>query len=88
MTLNLPHRHAASVKRQNLVVEARPAGLVLGNQLRLEAAVASLDDDDREVILMRFGLMDGRAYTLEEVARCFQVTRERVRQIEQKSLKG
>lgn len=54
---------------------------------RIEDILSTLGEREREVILMRFGLMDGRAYTLEEVARCFQVTRERVRQIEQKSLK-
>lgn len=37
--LDLPHGHAASVERQNLVVEAGPACLVLGDQLRLEGAV-------------------------------------------------
>ncbi|CAN5629449.1 N/A [soil metagenome] len=46
-----------------------------------------LCDREREVIAMRFGLIDGQPHTLEEVARRFQVTRERIRQIEQKSLK-
>lgn len=46
-----------------------------------------LCDREREVIAMRFGLVDGNPHTLEEVARTFQVTRERIRQIEQKSLK-
>jgi RNA polymerase primary sigma factor len=54
---------------------------------RIEDILGTLNERERDVILMRFGLLDGRAYTLEEVARSFQVTRERIRQIEQKSLK-
>lgn len=38
--MNLAHRHAPCVKRQNLVVKAAPAGLVLGDKLRLEHACA------------------------------------------------
>jgi hypothetical protein len=47
MRLDLAHRHAARIQRQNLVVEADPAGLMLGNQLRLEAAVPITRDRDR-----------------------------------------
>lgn len=54
---------------------------------RIDDILGTLSEREREVILMRFGLVDGRAHTLEEVARCFCVTRERIRQIEQKSLK-
>lgn len=54
---------------------------------RIDDILSTLSEREREVILMRFGLLDGRAHTLEEVAKCFQVTRERIRQIEQKSLK-
>jgi RNA polymerase primary sigma factor len=54
---------------------------------RIDDVLAALTDREREVILMRFGLIDGQPHTLEEVARSFQVTRERIRQIEQKSLK-
>ncbi len=54
---------------------------------RIDDILGTLSEREREVILLRFGLIDGRAHTLEEVARCFQVTRERIRQIEQKSLK-
>lgn len=46
-----------------------------------------MGERERDVIMMRYGLTDGQPHTLEEVARCFQVTRERIRQIEQKSLK-
>ena len=46
--MNLPHRHAAGVERQDLVVEARPAGLVLGDELRLECAVSVAGNLDRQ----------------------------------------
>jgi RNA polymerase primary sigma factor len=54
---------------------------------RINEILDTLTDREKGVILLRFGLADGRAYTLEEVASAFQVTRERVRQIEQSSLK-
>jgi RNA polymerase primary sigma factor len=54
---------------------------------QLEELLSTLGERERDVIMMRYGLTDGQPHTLEEVARCFQVTRERIRQIEQKSLK-
>ena len=45
-----------------------------------------LPERDREILAMRFGLVDGRPRTLDEVAGAFGVTRERIRQIEQKTL--
>ncbi|MBC8066108.1 MAG: sigma-70 family RNA polymerase sigma factor, partial [Chlorobia bacterium] len=54
---------------------------------RIDEVLSALTERERDVILMRFGLTDGQPHTLEEVARSFQVTRERIRQIEQKSLK-
>ena len=50
-------------------------------------ALASLSDRERDVLELRFGLKDGREHTLEEVSRFFDVTRERVRQIEAKALR-
>ncbi len=49
-------------------------------------ALEGLTYREREIIRMRFGLADGCAYTLEEVGTIFQVTRERVRQIEAKAV--
>ena len=49
--------------------------------------LASLPRREREVIEMRYGIVGGRARTLEEVGRAFNVTRERVRQIENRTLK-
>ncbi len=53
----------------------------------LRRALAALPEREREVIEMRFGLVGERAYTLEEVGRAFNVTRERIRQIENHTLK-
>jgi RNA polymerase primary sigma factor len=53
----------------------------------LRRALASLPDREREVIELRFGLTGERPYTLEEVGNAFNVTRERIRQIETHTLK-
>ncbi len=53
----------------------------------LHRALAALPEREREVIEMRFGLTGERPYTLEEVGRAFNVTRERIRQIENHTLK-
>jgi RNA polymerase primary sigma factor len=50
-------------------------------------ALAVLSDREREVLELRFGLMDGKDHTLEEVGQYFNVTRERIRQIEAKALR-
>ncbi len=52
----------------------------------VEEALSELSDREQEVVKMRFGLIDGQAKTLEEVGREFNVTRERIRQIEAKTL--
>ena len=49
--------------------------------------LASLPTREREVIELRYGIVGGRARTLEEVGRAFNITRERVRQIENRTLK-
>lgn len=54
---------------------------------RINAALKSLTYREREIIRLRYGLLDGNAYTLEEVGRIFDVTRERVRQIEAKAVR-
>jgi RNA polymerase primary sigma factor len=56
-------------------------------QENLRRALAALPEREREVIEMRFGLGGDRPYTLEEVGRAFNVTRERIRQIETHTLK-
>jgi RNA polymerase primary sigma factor len=54
---------------------------------RIEATLQSLSFREREIIKLRYGLGVGYTYTLEEVGKIFKVTRERVRQIEAKSLR-
>jgi RNA polymerase primary sigma factor len=49
-------------------------------------ALAGLNDREQQVVRLRFGLEDGKARTLEEVGKEFGVTRERIRQIESKTL--
>ncbi len=52
----------------------------------VEEALGELSEREREIVRMRFGLDDGQARTLEDVGKEFRVTRERVRQIEAKTL--
>jgi RNA polymerase primary sigma factor len=56
-------------------------------QDQIEATLQSLSFREREIIKLRYGLGVGYTYTLEEVGKIFKVTRERVRQIEAKSLR-
>lgn len=53
----------------------------------IKDALAVLSDREREVLELRFGLVDGKDHTLEEVGQYFNVTRERIRQIEAKALR-
>jgi RNA polymerase primary sigma factor len=53
----------------------------------IQDALAVLTDRERQVLEMRYGLVDGRDHTLEEVGQYFNVTRERIRQIEAKALR-
>ena len=54
---------------------------------QMQDALTFLTDREREVLELRFGLKDGRDHTLEEVSEFFDVTRERIRQIEAKALR-
>ena len=62
------------------------------NQTLLKSRIAEilegLDYREREILRLRFGLVDGYSYTLEEVGNVFSVTRERVRQIESKAVRA
>jgi RNA polymerase primary sigma factor len=55
-------------------------------QAQLAQALEGLNPREREILIMRFGLADGRLRTLEEVGAHFKVTRERIRQLETKAL--
>ena len=54
---------------------------------QIDEVLGSLNDREQKVLKLRFGLEDGRARTLEEVGKEFDVTRERIRQIEAKALR-
>ncbi len=54
---------------------------------QVQHALAALTERERQVLELRFGLLDGKSHTLEEVGQYFNVTRERVRQIEAKALR-
>ena len=54
---------------------------------QLDDVLGTLTDREQKVLRLRFGMNDGRARTLEEVGKEFDVTRERIRQIEAKALR-
>lgn len=54
---------------------------------QVQSALGGLSERERQVLELRFGLIDGKDHTLEEVSRYFNVTRERIRQIEAKALR-
>jgi RNA polymerase primary sigma factor len=54
---------------------------------QVQNALGALSERERQVLELRFGLVDGKDHTLEEVSRYFSVTRERIRQIEAKALR-
>jgi RNA polymerase primary sigma factor len=54
---------------------------------QVKNSLAALSDRERQVLELRFGLVDGKDHTLEEVSQHFDVTRERIRQIEAKALR-
>ena len=66
-----------------------PANATVHSMLRdnMNDALETLTERERKILLLRFGMQDGSARTLEEVGKIFKVTRERVRQIEAKALK-
>jgi RNA polymerase primary sigma factor len=54
---------------------------------RIAEVLQTLDDRQRTVILLRYGLIDGQTKTLEDVGKVFGVSRERIRQIEMAALR-
>ena len=72
---------------QDLTADA-PADIATKRMLTLavEEALGELSEREQEIVRMRFGLDDGQARTLEDVGKYFNVTRERIRQIEAKTL--
>ena len=74
------------IKDDNVPVPADAAAFTLLKE-QLEEVLGTLTEREQKVLTLRFGLEDGRARTLEEVGKEFNVTRERIRQIEGKALK-
>ena len=74
------------IKDDNVPVPADAAAFTLLKE-QLEEVLGTLTERDQKVLTLRFGLEDGRARTLEEVGKEFNVTRERIRQIEAKALR-
>ncbi len=74
------------IKDDQVPVPADAAAFALLKEQLLEV-LDTLTDRERKVLRLRFGLDDGRARTLEEVGKEFNVTRERIRQIEAKALR-
>ena len=73
------------IEDQEAVVPADAASYIL-MQEQLEAVLHTLSEREQKVIMWRFGLIDGTPLTLEQVGEKFHVTRERIRQIESKTL--
>ena len=74
------------IQDENVPVPAEAAAQTLLRE-QLEEVLNTLTDREKKVLRLRFGLDDGRQRTLEEVGREFNVTRERIRQIEAKALR-
>ena len=74
------------IQDDNVPVPAEAATFTLLKE-QLEEVLGTLTEREQKVLILRFGLEDGRARTLEEVGKEFNVTRERIRQIEAKALR-
>lgn len=74
------------IQDDNVPVPADAATFTLLKE-QLEEVLGTLTEREQKVLILRFGLEDGRSRTLEEVGKEFNVTRERIRQIEAKALR-
>ncbi|SFG44460.1 RNA polymerase primary sigma factor [Lachnospiraceae bacterium C7] len=74
------------IRDENVPVPAEAAAFTLLKE-QLGEVLGTLTEREQKVLTLRFGLEDGRARTLEEVGKEFNVTRERIRQIEAKALR-
>lgn len=91
-SLSTPIGEEKDSKLQDIIPDDRsqsPEDYATGEYLKnqLHEILDSLQDRERRVLALRFGLEDGVSRTLEEVGKEFGVTRERIRQIEAKALK-
>jgi RNA polymerase primary sigma factor len=76
-----------AIREEKKADEAASEERVREMRLRVAAALRSLVEREKEVLILRFGLLDGVERTLEEIGQHFNVTRERIRQIEEKALR-
>ena len=67
-----------------IIADAKASGI---SSADVKKVLGTLTEREQKVLRLRFGLDDGRARTLEEVGKEFNVTRERIRQIEAKALR-
>ena len=81
----IPYEARYSFVNRNNLTFPEHFGELLKEQV--DQVLSTLSDRERRVLEERFGLKDGRPKTLEEVGKMFAVTRERIRQIEAKSLR-
>lgn len=91
-SLNVPISIEGTAELIDLIEEDSNKGpdAVLAEVLRSERVgvlLKALDDREQKILTLRFGLGEGHSFTLEEVASHFNITRERVRQIESAALK-
>jgi len=71
--------------KSNLTPEEYATNEILKEEIK--SVLLTLQEREQEVLELRFGLVDGTCHTLEEVGKRFNVTRERIRQIEAKALR-
>ena len=74
------------IEDENIPSQEKEIGELLRDE-RIEQILHTLDERERKILVLRFGLQGGEPHTLEEVAQEFGITRERIRQIEVSALK-
>ncbi len=92
VSLDLPVGDKEDSRLQDFIQDEQnpsPAETVIRTRLRsyIETILNTLTEREAQILKMRFGLIDGNEHTLEEIGQYFNVTRERVRQIEAKALR-
>jgi RNA polymerase primary sigma factor len=92
LSLDRPYSDEGDTSISSFIADTRtprPSQLESADQLheRLGLVLAVLSEREREILSLRYGMADGYTYTLEEVGRRFNVTRERIRQIEAKAIR-
>ena len=92
LSLDQPVGHQEENYLGDLLYDHRENDPLAGmNMSMLRTSIAdvlqSLDYREREILRLRYGLVDGYTYTLQEIGRIFSITRERVRQIEAEAIR-